>query len=102
MAVIKNIIREKETFRYEVMLNIDGHDTRIYVKANINFEKLTFKVTPTITLRHGWGKDVKDEFLAGIAACRERCEEMLAAYRNEYNIGDQQDLFVPGGEAATD
>jgi len=92
----KQIIREKEAFRWEIMVNIDGHDTRVYVKATVNYETQSYKIHPVITMTHGWDEEVQEQFIAGIEDCKEECEERLSRYRGEIGSGAQGDLFAQG------
>lgn len=86
------VVREKETFRWEVILDIEGHDTWVYVKASVNYERQSFKITPIITLIHGWDDDVQEQFLQGIEDCRAECERRLEAFRGEVGAGKQHTM----------
>lgn len=85
--------REKETFKLEAIVNLDQSDTKCYVKCSVNYERLTYKVQPIITLVHDWNEDVQDTFneltAEGVAECKRR----LSQYREEAGIGTQADLF---------
>lgn len=96
MSIPKEIIREKESFRWEVMLDIDGHETRVYIKGSVNYERQTFKVTPVITMVHGWDEEVQDQFLSGIEDCRTECERRLSQYRGETGAARQPELDFAG------
>jgi hypothetical protein len=91
--------REKETFKLEAIVNLDQSDTKCYAKCSVNYERLTYKVQPIITLSHDWNDDVQETFneltAEGVAECKVR----LAKYREEAGIGTQQDLFA--GESAS-
>ncbi len=91
--------REKETFKFESFINVEGEDRKCYVKCNVNYERLTYKATPVITLVHDWNKDVAAEFNNLIAAAVEECKARLALYREEAGIGTQGDLFGEPAEA---
>lgn len=87
------MIREKETFRLEGFTSIDGEDVKCYVKASVNYERLTYKVQPIITLIHGWGKEIAQAFTDLVQQGIEECKARLEQYREEVGIGTQGDLF---------
>lgn len=99
------MVREKEVFRFEGMVNVDGTDVRCYVKAAVNYERLTHKVTPVITYSHGWvdNADVRDLFRELTTGAVSECVRRLEVYRGEMGIGAQGDLFenAAQGEAVT-
>lgn len=92
--------REKETFKLEAIVNLDSSDTKCYAKCSVNYERLTYKVQPIITLVHDWNEDVRDTFneltAEGVAECKRR----LGQYREESGIGTQADLFEQGEPAS--
>ena len=91
--------REKETFKFEGIFNNDnGEDVKCYVKCSVNYERLTYKCQPVVSLVHGWNSDVADTFNDLISAGVDECKTRLAKYREEAGIGTQTDLF--DGEAA--
>lgn len=92
--------REKETFRMEEMVNLDGTDVKCYVKCSVNYERLIYKVQPVITLSHDWGDDVRKTFSEIIAAGVAECKDRLAKYREETGLGTQPELFGVGEPAA--
>lgn len=94
------LIREKETFRYEHYVDVDGEDVKVYVKASVNYERLTYKVQPVITMIHGFGEDVQQGMLDAVSAARTECENRLAKYREEAGIGHQGDLFGDSAPSA--
>lgn len=85
--------REKETFKFETFVNIDGEDRKLYAKCSVNYERLTYKVQPIITIIHGWDNDVAAEFDILVDNAVHECKERLASYREEAGIGTQGDLF---------
>lgn len=92
------MIREKETFRTEQVVNIDGDDVRFFCKCSVNYERLTYKVQPIITLVHGDSKEFDKAILESVRECRSECKRRLDVYREEAGIGTQGDLFA--GEPA--
>lgn len=94
MSTKPRIIREKETFRTETIVNVDGEDIKFYTKSSVNYERLTFKVQPVITLVHGSGKDMDGAILDCVKECRDECKKRLDVYREEAGIGTQGDLFT--------
>lgn len=92
------MVREKEDFRWEKMVNVDQTDVRVYMKASVSYEKLTFKIKPVITYVHKWGQseEVMEAFNEGIDFCTEECLRRLDVYRGESGIGAQGDLFEQG------
>lgn len=92
--------REKETFKLEAIVNLDQSDTKCYAKCSVNYERLTYKVQPIITLVHDWNEDVRDTFneltAEGVAECKRR----IGQYREEAGIGTQADLFDQGEPAS--
>ena len=94
----RRIIKEKETFRTEQIVNIDGQDVKFYVKSSINYERLTYKVQPIITLIHGDSEEVDQAIIHSVRESREECKTLLANYREESGLGTQGDLF--GGAPA--
>lgn len=90
------MVREKESFRYQVIVNVDQTDTRLYVKCVVNYERLTYKIQPVITLVHKWGEEqeLEDSLLNAIGECKDECESRLATYRNEVGLGNQGDMFA--------
>lgn len=95
-------IREKETFRMEGMVNLDGTDTTCYVKASVNYERMSYKVQPVVTLSHGWDNHVADTFNSLVQDAVEECTDRLRVYREEAGIGTQVDMFdQPQGEPAS-
>lgn len=93
MPNASKIIREKESFRTEAIINVDGEDVKLYAKASVNYERLTYKVQPILTLIHGFGKEVQKAIIDVLRTCRDECETRLATYREEAGIGTQGDLF---------
>lgn len=91
--------REKETFKLESIVNIDGTDVKCYVKCSTNFERLTYKVSSIVTLVHDWSEDVRDTFDDLIHRGVEECKKRLSQYREESGIGTQGDLFGEPAEA---
>ena len=91
--------REKETFKFEAFVNIEGEDRKCYAKCSVNYERLTYKVTPAITLVHDWNDEVAEEFNNLIAAGVDECKSRLAVYREEAGIGTQGDLFGEPSES---
>lgn len=91
--------REKETFKLEAIVNLDQSDTKCYAKCSVNYERLTYKVQPIITLVHDWNEDVQETFNELIAEGVTECKARLEKYREESGIGTQQDLFA--GEPAS-
>lgn len=91
--------REKETFKFEAFINVEGEDRKCYVKCSVNYERLTYKVTPVITLVHDWNDEVAEEFNNLIAAGVNECKSRLAVYREEAGIGTQGDLFGEPSES---
>lgn len=91
--------REKETFKFEAFVNIEGEDRKCYAKCSVNYERLTYKVTPVITLVHDWNDEVAEEFNNLIAAGVDECKSRLAVYREEAGIGTQGDLFGEPSES---
>lgn len=94
------IIREKETFKTESIVNVDGEDVRFHVKTSVNYERLTFKITPIITMIHGDGEDFEKAVRAAVRECRNEAKARLSQYREETGIGTQTDLFAPEASAA--
>ncbi len=93
--------REKETFKFEGFFNNDnGEDVKCYAKCSVNYERLTYKVSPVITLSHGWGGEVADTFNELTAAAVQECKNRLDKYREESGIGTQRDLFEQGEPAS--
>lgn len=90
--------REKETFKLESFVNVESTDVKCYAKCSVNYERLTYKVQPIITLVHDWNDDVKETFndltAEGVAECKRRLQQ----HREEAGIGTQADLFEGGGE----
>lgn len=86
------VIREKETLRTKITVNIEGIDTDLFVKSNINYERLTYKVTPVITMQHGFGTDLQKALKESVEKCRVECIERLEAYREAAGLGTQQEL----------
>lgn len=91
--------REKETFKLESFVNVESTDVKCYAKCSVNYERLTYKVQPIITLVHNWDKDVRDTFndltAEGVSECKRRLEQ----HREEAGIGTQGDLFEQDGES---
>lgn len=98
MATMK-MTREKETFKLEDFANSNGEDVKCYAKCAVNYERLTYKVQPIVTLVHDWNEDVQEVFneltAEGVAECKRRLDK----YREEAGIGTQQELFA--GEPAS-
>ena len=90
----RRVIKEKETFRTEQVVNIDGNDVKFYVKSTVNYERLTYKVQPVITLVHGDDEQVDKAIIESVRECRNECKDRLAQYREETGIGTQADLFA--------
>jgi len=90
------IIREKETFRTETIVNLDGQDVKFYTKSSVNYERLSYKVQPIITMVHGDSQDVDNALLEAKRQCIAECKTRLAQYREETGIGTQGDLFDYG------
>lgn len=90
----RRVIKEKETFRTEQIVNIEGNDVKFYVKSTVNYERLTYKVQPVITTVHGDDEQVDQAILQSVRECRNECKALLAQYREETGIGTQGDLFV--------
>ena len=93
------MIREKETFRTEQIINIEGEDVKFYVKSSVNYERLTYKVQPVITMIHSLGDDVNKAIISSVGQAVTECRNRLAKYREEVGIGNQGDLF---GQAQAD
>lgn len=91
--------REKETFKLEDFTNVDGEDVKCYVKCSVNYERLTYKAQPIITLVHGWDSDVQDTFNELTHEAVAECKRRLDKYREEAGIGTQQELVF--GEPAS-
>ena len=85
--------REKETFKLEAIVNIGSSDTKCYAKCSVNYEALTYKVQPIVTLVHDWNEDVRDTFNELTAKGVVECKNRLTQYREEAGIGTQADLF---------
>ena len=90
--------REKETFKFEEHVNVDSSDVKCYVKCSVNYERLTYKVQPIVTLVHGWQEEVQHVFLSLVSAGVQECKRRLDQYREETGIGTQKDLFEETGE----
>lgn len=91
--------REKETFKFETFVNIDGEDVKMYAKCSVSYERLTYKIQPVITLIHGWDSEVAAEFDILVDNAVAECQERLAKYREESGIGTQGDLFGEPSES---
>lgn len=89
--------REKETFKFEDHVNVESTDVKCYVKCSVNYERLTYKVQPVITLVHGWDEDVQDTFSGLVTSGVNECKRRLDQYREEAGIGTQKDLFEQAG-----
>lgn len=55
-------VKEKLTFKLRETVEVGGENgssmqVDLYVKCSVNFEKLTYKVTPVITTQHGTDAD---------------------------------------------
>lgn len=87
------IIREGEKFKSEHMLNLDGKDIPLTVKCAVDYLRLRYKVSPVITLIHGWSKEVQEAVSASIAECVSTCNNMLDDYREANGLGRQGELF---------
>lgn len=94
MSVQRRVIKEKETFRTEQIVNIDGQDVKFFVKSTVNYERLTYKVQPIITLIHGDDEDVDRAIIESVRDCRQECQARLAQYREETGLGTQTDMFA--------
>lgn len=92
---LSRIVREKETFRTEQIIDLDGQDVRFYVKASVNYERMSYKVQPIITMIHGEDSAILDKaILDSIQSARLECETRLESYRQSAGIGAQGDLFA--------
>ena len=94
MSTERRVIKEKETFRTEQVVNIDGTDVKFYVKSTVNYERLTYKVQPISTLVHGDDEQVDQAIINSVRECRNECKNLLSQYREESGIGTQTDLFA--------
>jgi hypothetical protein len=101
MSTQRRVIKEKETFRTEQIVNIDGVDVKFYVKSSVNYERMTYKVQPIITLVHGDYEESDQAIVDSVRECRNECKSRLAQYREEYGLGDQGNLFNQG-ESSSD
>ena len=89
MSNQRRVIKEKETFRTEQIVNIDGQDVKFYVKSTVNYERLTYKVQPIITLSHGDDQAVDKAIIDSVRECRNECKSRLFQYReDEIDVGD--------------
>ena len=103
MSNTARIIREKETFRTEQVLNVGGEDVKMYAKASVNYERLSFKVQPILTMVHGSGKETDQAMKEVAGLARAECQTRLAQYRDEAGIGSQTEFNFEGegeGESA--
>ena len=94
MSEQHRVVREKETFRTEQIVNIDGVDVKFYVKSSVNYERLSYKVQPVITMSHGDSDEVDEAMKISVRECRNQCKARLAQYREDAGIGTQTDLFA--------
>lgn len=81
-------IREKETFRTEMLVD----DVKLYVKCSVNYERLTYKVQPVLTLVHEFGPEIQEALVEACQASRDECLSRLDKYRDEAGIGRQTSL----------
>lgn len=102
MSTAPRIIKEKETFRTESIVNIDGTDVKFYTKSSVNYERLSYKVQPVITMVHDESEDIDKAILAAKKQCVTECKSRLSKYRDETGIGTQGDLFSKGEPAASE
>lgn len=100
MQEVARVIREKETFRTESVFNIDGEDIKMCAKATVNYERLSFKVQPILTMIHGSGKETDQAMKEVARSARVECENRLSTYREEAGIGSQTELEFGQGEPA--
>ena len=88
----RTLIPEKETFRTDGYVNNDQEDVKFVVKATVNFERLTYKVTPIITTSHEIDQDFTDSLADAVKQATAECQKRLAQFRNAYGIGQQTEL----------
>jgi hypothetical protein len=93
------MIREKETFKLQI--TILNEEVTLYSKCSVNYERLTFKVTPILTMSHGKIEHFVDELAVLLENSRAECLLRLEKYRSENGIGLQGDLFDNEPESAS-
>jgi len=101
MSNIK-LVREKETFRSETLVDVDGSEVKLYVKSSVNYERLTFKVQPVLTLVHEFGEEVQEALVEACAAARAECMARLDKYRSEVGVGRQLGLDFSDSDSDSD
>ncbi len=87
MSNIK-LVREKETFRSETLVDVDGSEVKLYVKSSVNYERLTFKVQPVLTLVHDFREEVQEALVEACVAAHAECMARLDKYRSEVGVVD--------------
>lgn len=85
------LVPEKQTFRAEVMVDVDGQDVRFYAKCTVNFERMTQKVTPIVTTIHE-GEDFKEALVEVVETCQSHCIGLLEKHRQAHGLGRQGEL----------
>lgn len=83
----------RSTFRTETVLNIDGVDVILYVNSSVNYERLTYKVEPIITMVHGSFEHYSTALSKCLTAATENCKRLLFAHREAHGLGTQAGLF---------
>jgi hypothetical protein len=87
----RTVILEKETFRTDGYVS-DQEDLKFIIKATVNYERLTYKVTPVMTTSHEIDDDFIDALSDGVTQATEECQKRLASHRNAHGIGQQTEL----------
>lgn len=96
------VIREKETFKTEASVNIDGEEIRFFVKSSVNYERMTYKVSPIVTMVHKKSPEFEKALLNSVDTSRTECMNRLEKYREETGLGTQSEMNFgePAGASA--
>lgn len=87
------IVRLKEAFKWEKLVNLDGEDVKFYCKCSVDYRNGTFKVEPVITLIHDFDENDDQVILEAVRECRAHCNDLLENHRSAMGLGRQGNLF---------
>ncbi len=91
------ISRVQEVLFFKDVVSLDGIDTDVAVKLEVNYEKGGFKVKPVLHSKHGFTDEFKEVLEGLIQEAFAQGEKKMDAYRQENGIGKQTDLFEGAG-----
>ncbi len=88
-------VKEKENWKTVETVQMENEQVDMFVKYAINYEKMTYKVTPIITGAHGTDEDTFLIMAEAARAAAVECERLLREHLFETpGAAVQGDLFA--------